>query len=132
MQTWELSKIISFLSYESSDINDIIEECENYERWMEEWNGLFKRLERFKRNLFKYKKFRENQRKGKKKGNRYDWIVGIRMFWKAGNINATKLQISGAFTDIRVFHSKSTLWRFIKDLRELGIPDHIINECKIK
>lgn len=127
---WELSSIISYLSHESSDIKQVLDECEDYERYQDEWNELFKKLERYKQNLFKYKRFRENQRAGKRKGNRFGWLRGIKMFWDHGNINAVKLHISGAFTDLRVFHSRTTLWRFMNDLKKLGISDEIINECK--
>jgi len=130
VKIWELSQIISYLSYESADIKHVLDECEDYELFQDDWKDSLKKLERYKKNLFKYREFRENQRKGKRKGNRFSWLGNIKLYWDAGNINAAKLQMSAAFTDFRVFHSKQTLWRFQNDLKKLGISEKIIQECK--
>ncbi len=127
---WDLKEICSFLKDNFTEIDKIIDLCESYVENKDAYMPHLKKLIKIKEQLKKQKLFTNNQKKGKKKGNRNSWIEGIKMFWDVGNIEMAKHQISFAFTDIRVFHSKTTLWRFRNDLKDLGIPESVILECK--
>jgi len=128
MRNWELSRILDFILYESSTVDGLIEECKDYLNEKERYYPLFKKLQKVKTVYHNHKKFSQNQKKGKSKGNRASWVDNIKFLMDYGNMDMALQQIDAAMTDFRVFHSRQTIWRFRKDLEALDISKEILDK----
>jgi len=78
----------------------------------------------------KVARFWDNQQKGHRKGYLYYMIEEIKSLYNEGKIKEMNQSIKETFDFIEEYRSYTTLWRFKKELKEMGIEWEILNFIK--
>lgn len=121
-----LKDILDFIDNSEDDLSYLFKDIEGYSN-KELEKKLMKRLIRIKRIYLLGSQFKENHKKGKRKGTRFMYFNQIRDAFNEGNIDLVKALIVYARVDFKVNKkSRQTLWRLKKDLLGVGLPEKIV------
>jgi len=126
-----LKDILDFIDNSEDDLSYLFRNIEGYsDKDLEK--KLMKRLIRIKAKYLLGKEFKENQKKGKRKGTRFMYFNQIRDAFNKGNIDLVKALIVYARVDFKVNKkSRQTLWRLKKELLDVGLPEKIVMDLNL-
>lgn len=126
-----LKEILDFIDNTYDDINLIFKDIEGYTNKQME-KRLMKRSLRIKANYLLGKEFKENQKKGKRKGTRFMYFRQIRDAFNEGKPDLVEAFITYARVYFKVNHySRQTIWRLKKELKEVGLSDDLLKQLTI-
>lgn len=127
-----LKEILDFIDNTYDDINLIFKDIQGYTN-NEMEKRLMKRLLRIKTNYLLGKGFKENQKKGKRKGTRFMYFRQIRDAFNEGKLDLVEAFITYARVFFKVNHySRQTIWRLKKELKEVGLSDDLLKQLTIR
>ena len=121
-----LGDILDFIDNSEDDLSYLFRDIKGYSN-KELEKELMKRLLRIKKIYLLGTQFKENHKKGKRKGTRFMYFRQIRDAFNEGEINLTKALITYARVDFKINKkSRQTLWRLKKELLDVGLPEEIV------
>ena len=121
-----LKDILDFIDNSREDLSYLFRDIEGYSNKELEKKEM-KRLLRIKKMYLLGRQFKENHKKGKRKGTRFMYFNQIRDAFNEGKIDLVKALIVYARVDFKVNKkSRQTLWRLKKELLEVGLPEKIV------
>lgn len=121
-----LEDILDFIDNSKDDLSYLFRDIKGYSN-KELEKRLMKRLIRIKKIHLLGSQFKENHKKGKRKGTRYMYFHQIRDAFNEGKIDLVKALITYARVDFKVNKkSRQTLWRLKKELLDVGLPEKIV------
>ena len=121
-----LKDILDFIDNSREDLSYLFRDIEGYSNKELEKKEM-KRLLRIKKMYLLGRQFKENHKKGKRKGTRFMYFNQIRDAFNEGKIDLVKALIVYARVDFKVNKkSRQTLWRLKKELLDVGLPVNIV------
>jgi len=121
-----LKDILDFIDNSREDLSYLFRDIEGYSNKELEKKEM-KRLLRIKKRYLLGSQFKENHKKGKRKGTRFMYFNQIRDAFNEGKIDLVKALIVYARVDFKVNKkSRQTLWRLKKELLDIGLPEKIV------
>ena len=121
-----LKDILDFIDDSNNNLSSLFRDVKGYSN-KELEKKLMKRLIRIKERHLLGSQFKENHKKGKRKGTRYLYFHQIRDAFNEGKMDVVKALITYARVDFKVNKkSRQTLWRLKKELLDVGIPEEIV------
>ena len=119
-------KLIATIDNSEDDLSYLFRDIKGYSN-KELEKSLMKRLIRIKEQSLLGSQFKENHKKGKRKGTRFYYFQQIRDAFNKGKIDLVKALITYARVDFKVNKkSRQTLWRLKKELLDFGLPENIV------
>ncbi len=126
-----LKDILDFIDNCDDNLSYLFRDIEGYSNNDLE-KKLMKRLLRIKKVYLLGIQFKENHKKGKRKGTRFMYFRQIKDAFNEGNIELVEALITYARVDFKVNKkSRQTLWRLKRELLELGIPKEIVMKLNL-